>query len=126
MSPVLACRIVTVYTFQGDRSRAFTDAYNKAMDNDRKRGIGGPSIETCLLYAGHSGVSIDQRKTIYGFNPDPPKSRRISDVMDDLAAGYTAAGGSVNACKEHDHGNPNDYSVRGPAREACHAIPANI
>jgi hypothetical protein len=46
----------------------------------------------CLLYAGHTGVSIDQRTTIYGFNPDPPSSRRISDVMDDLAAGLAFPG----------------------------------
>src|SRR5258708_2617838 len=62
------------------------------MDNDRNRGIGGPSIETCLLYAGHTGVSIDQRKTIYGFNPDPPMNRRIFDVMDDRAAGLAFRG----------------------------------
>lgn len=67
MSSVLPCRIVTVSAFQGDRSRAFTFAYNRAMDNDRKHGVGGPSIETCLLYAGHTGLSIDRGKTIYGF-----------------------------------------------------------
>jgi hypothetical protein len=62
------------------------------MDDDRKYGRGGPSIETCLHYAGHTGVSIDGRKTIYGFNPDPPSTRRISEVMDDLAAGLAFPG----------------------------------
>jgi hypothetical protein len=62
------------------------------MENDRKHGSGGPSVETCLLYAGHTGVSIDRGKTIYGFNPDPPSNLRISDVMDDLAAGLAFPG----------------------------------
>jgi hypothetical protein len=62
------------------------------MDNDRKLGVGGPSIETCLLYAGHTGVSVDGGKTIYGFNPNPPSHVRISDVMDDLAAGLAFPG----------------------------------
>jgi hypothetical protein len=62
------------------------------MDDDRKHGQGSPSNETCLLYAGHTGVSIDGRKTIYGFNPDPPSNRRISDVMDDLSAGLAFPG----------------------------------
>jgi hypothetical protein len=84
---VLPCRIITVFTFRGDRSRAFTDAYDKAMENDRKQGSGGPSTETCLLYAGHTGVSIDRGKTIHGFNPNPPGLLAISAVMDHLAAG---------------------------------------
>ncbi len=89
---VLPCRSITVAAFRGDRSLAFTAAYNKAMDDDRKYGRGGPSIETCLLYAGHTGVSIDGGKTIYGFNPDSPSSRSISGVMDDLAAGLALPG----------------------------------
>lgn len=89
---VLPCRIVTVFTFGGDRSRAFTDAYNKAMDNDRNQGSGGPSIVMCLLYAGHTGASIDRGATVYGFNPDPPANRSISGVMDDLAAGLAFPG----------------------------------
>jgi hypothetical protein len=92
VSLVLPCRIVTVCTFQGDRSRTFTKAFNQAMNDDRKNGRGGPSSEMCLLYAGHTGVSIDGRKTIYGFNPDPPNNRRISDVMDDLAGGLAFPG----------------------------------
>jgi hypothetical protein len=86
------CRIVTVCTFQGNRSRAFTRAYDRAMDADRKHGRGGPSIETCLLSAGHTGVSIDGRKTIYALNPDFPSTSRISEVMDDLAAGLAFPG----------------------------------
>jgi len=62
------------------------------MDEERRLGSGGPSHETCLLYAGHTGVSLDQGKTIYGFNPDPPASRPISGVMDDLAAGLAFDG----------------------------------
>lgn len=92
MSSVLSCQIVTVFTFRGDRSHTFTAAYNKAMDRDRKHGVGGPSVEMCLLYAGHTGVSINQGKSIYGFNPDSPTHRRVSDVMDDLAAGLAFPG----------------------------------
>jgi hypothetical protein len=62
------------------------------MDDDRKHGRGGPSIETCLLYAGHTGVSIDGKQTIHGFSPHPPSNRRISEVMDDLAAGLAFPG----------------------------------
>jgi hypothetical protein len=62
------------------------------MDGNRKYGQGGPSIEMCLLYAGHTGVSIDQGRTIYGFNPDFPSNRRISDLVDDLAAGLAFPG----------------------------------
>jgi hypothetical protein len=92
VSAVLPCRIVTICTFRGDRSRAFTDVYNQAMDDDRRHRRGGPSIEMCLLYAGHTGVSIDGKKTIYSFNPNPPITRSISDVMDDLAAGLAFPG----------------------------------
>jgi hypothetical protein len=92
VNPVSPCRIVTICTFQGDRSRVFTNAYHRAMDGDRQYGRGGPSIETCLLYAGHLGVSTDGSKRIHGFNPDPPSNLRISQVMDDLAAGLAFPG----------------------------------
>ncbi|HEV3440583.1 MAG TPA: hypothetical protein VG122_24725 [Gemmata sp.] len=63
------CRTVTVHTFRGDRS-AFGQRVRRALD-DEKRGRGpGPSPVDCLLYAGHTGVSTDRDRTIYGFNPD--------------------------------------------------------
>jgi hypothetical protein len=66
------CRIVTVRTFRGDRG-AFGKRVRKALE-DAKNGRGPcPSMLECSLYTGHTGVSTDSDKTIYGFNPDPGK-----------------------------------------------------
>jgi hypothetical protein len=63
------CRIVTVHTFLGDRS-SFGRRVRKALE-DAKNGRGpGPSPVECLLYSGHTGVSTDSDKVIYGFKPD--------------------------------------------------------
>jgi hypothetical protein len=68
-SPVPICRTVTVFTFRGDRSRPFTSTFLNAI-NDARNGIGpGPTHLDCLFYAGHTGVSIDEGTTVYGFNP---------------------------------------------------------
>lgn len=91
MATVLPCRIVTVSTFRGDRSRAFARAYLRAMDDDRKRPGSGPSPLQCLLYAGHTGISLGDSPLIYGFNPDPG-GRSISQLMDELAAGLAFPG----------------------------------
>jgi hypothetical protein len=38
---------------------------------DQKNGLGsGPTAIDCLLLTGHTGVSTDRGRTIYGFNPD--------------------------------------------------------
>ena len=63
------CRTVAVHTFRGDHG-VFGRRVRKALDDDMN-GIGpGPSRLDCLLYAGHTGVSTDTDKTIYGFNPE--------------------------------------------------------
>ena len=68
-SAVSQCRSVFVSTFRGDRS-ALAKRVRKELD-DQKHGRGnGPKPIECLLYAGHTGVSIDRKRTIYGFNPN--------------------------------------------------------
>jgi hypothetical protein len=70
MSAVPKCRVVTVHLFRGDRG-AIGQSVRKALD-DQKHGQGpGPSPQECLLYAGHTGVSVDSEPdVIWGFNPD--------------------------------------------------------
>jgi hypothetical protein len=58
MSAVPKCRIVTVHLFRGSRG-ALGQSIRKALD-DQLHGLGpGPSLLGCLLYAGHTGVSVD-------------------------------------------------------------------
>ncbi len=67
-SPV--CRTIRVIAFRGNRTGLFAGAFLRGLD-DQKKGRGpGPTTLDCLLYAGHTGVSLDSGKTIYGFNPD--------------------------------------------------------
>jgi hypothetical protein len=41
------------------------------MLDDEMHGRGpGPSAVDCLLYAGHTGASTDEDRSIYGFHPD--------------------------------------------------------
>src|SRR5580704_12456255 len=63
------CRTVTVHTFRGDRA-ALGRRVRKALDDEKNGLAPGPSSLECLLYAGHTGVSTDSNKAIYGFNPD--------------------------------------------------------
>ncbi len=64
------CRIVTIHTFQGDRTKAFTQRLFRALDDQRNRRGLGPSRTDCLLFAGHTGLSTDKDRAIYGFNPN--------------------------------------------------------
>jgi hypothetical protein len=67
---VPTCQAIKVVAFRGNRSRPFAVSFQRKLD-DEKYGRGpGPANEECLLYAGHTGVSIDAGKTVYGFNPD--------------------------------------------------------
>jgi hypothetical protein len=70
MSMVPKCRVVSVHLFRGDRG-TIGQSVRKALD-DQKHGHGpGPSPQDCLLYAGHTGVSVDSEPdVIWGFNPD--------------------------------------------------------
>ncbi|MCE9534746.1 MAG: hypothetical protein K8T89_27025 [Planctomycetes bacterium] len=64
------CRTISIFAFQGRRSRRFAAAFLSALADEKKgRGI-GPSSFDCLLFTGHTGVSTDGGATIYGFNPD--------------------------------------------------------
>ena len=64
------CRIVTVHTFRGDRTSVFRQYVVGALNNHRHGRGFGPSRIACLIFAGHTGVSIDSDHRIYGFNPD--------------------------------------------------------
>ena len=70
-----ACQEVTVFTFRGDRG-AFGAAVDYALKHADKGVAADATGLDCLLYAGHTGVSVDVAATvssgavIYGFNPD--------------------------------------------------------
>jgi hypothetical protein len=70
MDAVPMCRIITIHTFRGDRTTAFTQRLFGALDDQRNRRGPGPSRIDCLLFAGHTGLSTDKDRTIYGFNPN--------------------------------------------------------
>jgi hypothetical protein len=70
MSTVPQCRTVEVYTFQGDRVSASRQGLFRALGDERNGRGPGPSRADCLLYAGHTGVSVDSGRAIFGFNPD--------------------------------------------------------
>jgi len=81
------CRSIQVIAFHGDRSRAFVQAYYKKL-GDEKAGTGPrPSLDECLRFAGHTGVSIDGGKTIFGFNPNPDPKLQVWQLMDSLKNG---------------------------------------
>lgn len=86
MSKVPACRIVQVFAFRGDRTAAFAATFLQSLDDERLRLAPGPSILDCLLYSGHTGVSLDLGTTVYGFNPDRG-SNAIWQLMDGLKNG---------------------------------------
>jgi hypothetical protein len=90
-SPVPICRTITVFAFRGDRSLHFTRAFQKALDDERTGSGPRPTTEMCLLFAGHTGVSIDGGTTIYGFNPDGG-SLPVWRVVDDLQSGKAFRG----------------------------------
>lgn len=70
MSAALPCRIISVVTFSGIRSRAFVTAFLKALEAEKHACGPGPSPLECLLYSGHTGVSLDDGKSVQAFNPD--------------------------------------------------------
>lgn len=70
MSVLPQCKVVTVHLFRGDRG-AFGRKVRQALDDQRNRRGPGPTRDDCLLYAGHTGVSVDSNPDlIWGFNPD--------------------------------------------------------
>jgi hypothetical protein len=64
------CQTIKVLAFRGDRSRSFAAAFQSKLDDEKNRTGPGPTIQECLLFAGHAGVSTDGGTTIYCFNPD--------------------------------------------------------
>jgi hypothetical protein len=64
------CRSVLVFLFQGDRDRRFRRAFAAALDDQKNQRGPGPSAIDSLMILGHAGLSLDEGKTIFGFNPD--------------------------------------------------------
>jgi hypothetical protein len=91
MSTVPVCRTVTVHTFRGDRTKAFGQRVFRALDDERNGRGPGPSVTECLLLAGHTGVSTDDDKAVYGFNPETG-NLPIWQVMQRLRRGDAFAG----------------------------------
>jgi hypothetical protein len=86
MAKVPPCRTIKVVAFRSDRSRAFAAPFLRALDDERKgRGPGPPPLD-CLLYAGHTGVSVDNGNTVDGFNPDGGK-HPLWQLLDKLKNG---------------------------------------
>jgi hypothetical protein len=58
------CRAIEVVTFAGDHSKHFTATFRSALRAE-KNGLGpGPSALDCLLYLGHTGISMDGGTTV--------------------------------------------------------------
>src|SRR5437763_13370544 len=84
MSAIPPCRVVTVHLFRGNRG-AFGQRVRKALDDQRYGRGPGPTPQDCLLYAGHTGVSVDsQPSIIWGFNPsigNTPLWQAMQDLL---------------------------------------------
>ena len=91
MSAVPICRIITVHTFRGDRTMPFRQRLFGALDDERNGRGPGPSETDCLLFTGHTGVSTDADRVIYGFNPDRGNDA-IWQVMQRLRSGAAYPG----------------------------------
>lgn len=64
------CCTASVFAFSGDRAPAFATKVFTSLRDAQHRGGPGPSIDDCLLFLGHAGVSLDGAARIWGFNPD--------------------------------------------------------
>jgi hypothetical protein len=80
------CSSVWIHAFIGDRDELLAD---------RCRGYRPPppSLEECLLYAGHVGLSFEDERIVYGFLPDAPQ-RPLCELLNQLK-NLTAFPGSV-------------------------------
>lgn len=75
------CHDVTVFTFGGKRSRAFSSEFLGKL-KDQQFGIGtGPSSEECLIHTGHTGVQLSGSVKVFGFHPNPGSSP-VCNVLD--------------------------------------------
>src|SRR5207245_8452403 len=78
MRAVPKCRVVTVHLFRENRG-PFGQSVRKALDDQRHGQGPGPTRVDCLLYAGHTGVSLDREPTaIWGLNPDIGKAPPVA------------------------------------------------
>ncbi|MBI3759606.1 MAG: hypothetical protein HY269_07620 [Deltaproteobacteria bacterium] len=88
--PLARCKVIKVLFFRGDRGpfgKGVYDALRSGLADPRQ----DPTRLDCLLWAGHTGVSFDLGKTIYGFNPDGGRLR-ISEVINYLESGNSLPG----------------------------------
>jgi hypothetical protein len=90
------CRTIHVSAFRGNRSQAFMQRFLRDLDDERKGAGPGPSRESCLLYAGHTGVSTDEDTAIWGFNPDRPRGLSVWQMINDLKKGVAFQGTVVD------------------------------
>jgi len=80
-----------VFAFRGDRSTAFDADFRSKLKAEKDGTEPGPTVEECLLYAGHTGVSTDAGSTVYGFNPDG-SGMPTWKLIDDLKNGDSFPG----------------------------------
>jgi hypothetical protein len=78
--------MILVVAFRGDRSHGFAGAFLSALADERSGRGPGPTLLDCLLYAGHTGVSTDEGRTVYGFHPDSG-GKPVWQLMDGLKQG---------------------------------------
>ncbi len=86
-NPIPQCRSIKVVAFHGDRSKAFIQAFYQKLADEKSGAGAGPTLDECLRFAGHTGVSIDGGTTVFGFNPNPDPTLKIWQVMDSLMNG---------------------------------------
>lgn len=64
------CEVIRVYSFRGDRTRTFVKSLYAKLDAEQAGTGRKVDRAEVLLYAGHTGISLDLGRTIYGFNPE--------------------------------------------------------
>jgi hypothetical protein len=80
------CQDVTVFTFRGNRTRAFSSSFLRSLRDQKVNAGPGPSSESCLVHTGHAGIRLAGATTIFGFNPDIGAARAC-DVFESLKQG---------------------------------------
>lgn len=91
MSTPPDCQSVGVFAFRGDRSPGSAVRFQQLLDDERNGRGPSPSVQDCLLYAGHTGVSVDGGSVILAFNPDP-SGTPVWQMMDNLKNGRAFPG----------------------------------
>lgn len=78
------CKRIYLHAFRGDRSPAFLDEFERKRQQSEAGTGPGPTFTECLIWSGHVGVSFEAQSPIYGFNPNPPPTEAIHEVLDKL------------------------------------------